>query len=446
MKTLFLECNMGAAGDMLMASLSELLPDPEGFLDELKALHLPNVDILREYAFSAGIRGARMHVTIHGEEEESRDVRQDDAGLKPEHHHHHHDNPVSEHEHHHHHDNPISEHEHHHHYDDPETKKDDDENTCHNHAHHHHHTSMTEIKRIIEALPVSSKVKDDVLAVYGIIAEAESEAHGCPVDEIHFHEVGALDALTDITGVSLLMEKIGAEKIICGPINLGSGMVRCAHGVLPVPTPATAAILKGIPCYGTTIQGELCTPTGAALLKHFASSFGSMPLMTTEKIGVGLGTKQFHAANILRSFLGETKMAMSTVEELSCNLDDCTGEEIGFAFDTLMANGALDVFLTPVQMKKSRPGTLLTVIAKAEDAEKLASLMLRHTTTLGVRRKTCSRTCMHRFIETKETCYGPVRFKMAQNDGVTHSKAEYEDIARIALEQGLTLRDVLKTL
>ncbi|MDD2555208.1 MAG: nickel pincer cofactor biosynthesis protein LarC [Syntrophaceticus sp.] len=404
MKVLYLECNMGAAGDMLMASLSELLPEPQKFVDDLKALNIPEVEISREYSFSAGIRGARMHVFIRGEEEMSEDVLQSGTSCTGHDHDHGHD-----------------------------------------HKHDHHHTSMTDIRRIIKGLPVSEKVKIDVQAVYNLIAEAESEAHGCPVEEIHLHEVGALDALVDITGVCMLMEKIGVNKILCSPINVGSGMVNCAHGVLPVPTPATAAILRGVPCY-SAFQGELCTPTGAALLKYFVSSFGHMPVMTTEKIGIGLGTKEFPAANILRSFLGETDMPMMTVEELSCNLDDCTGEELGFACELLMKSGALDVFMTPIQMKKFRPGTLLTVLSRSEDAEKLTELMLRHTTTLGVRRKTCARTCIHRSIETRETRFGPVRFKISKSSGIARCKAEYEDVARIALEQGISIRDVIKEL
>ena len=404
MKVLFLECNMGAAGDMLMASLSELLPEPEKFVEDLRALNLPQVEISRGYASSAGIRGARMHVFIRGEEEISEDVLQSGASF---------------------------------------TGHDHDHN--HDHKHGHHHTSITDIRRIIKGLSVSEKVKNDVLEVYKLIAEAESEAHGCPVEEIHLHEVGALDALVDITGVCMLMEKIGANKIICSPINVGSGMVNCAHGILPVPTPATAAILRGVPCYGT-FQGELCTPTGAALLKYFASSFGQMPLMATEKIGIGLGTKEFPAANILRAFLGEANIPVMTVEELSCNLDDCTGEEIGFAAKLLMKSGALDVFITPIQMKKFRPGTLLTVISRPEDAEKLTKLMLRHTTTLGVRRKTCARSCIQRSIETKETRFGPVQVKISKTSGIVRRKAEYEDIARIALEQGISIRDVIKEL
>jgi len=402
MKVLYLECNMGAAGDMLMAALSELLPEPEKFVEDLKALNLPGVEISRDYSSSAGIRGARMHVFIHGEEEKSEDVLQSSACC---------------------------------------IWQDHNDNLAYKSD--HHHTSITDIQRVVKDLPVSDRVKRDVLAVYKLITEAESQVHGCPVEEIHLHEIGTIDALVDITGVCMLMEKIGADKIFCSPINVGSGMVKCAHGILPVPTPATAEILRGVPCYGN-FEGELCTPTGAALLKHFVSSFGHMPLMTTEKIGIGLGTKEYPAANVLRAFLGKTDMPMMTVEELSCNLDDCTGEELGFAAELLMENGALDVFMTPIQMKKFRPGVLLTVICRPEDAEKLTNLMLRHTTTLGVRRKTCTRTCIHRSIETRDTPFGPVRVKISKGNEIERCKAEYEDVARIAREHGIPIRDVIK--
>lgn len=306
---------------------------------------------------------------------------------------------------------------------------------------------MAHIRSIVEGLPIKEKVKKDVLAVYQLIAEAESAVHGVSVEEIHFHEVGTMDAVADVTGVCLLMDQIGADRIVCSPVHVGSGMVRCAHGVLPVPAPATALILQGIPCYGGSIQGELCTPTGAALVKHFAAEFGPMPVMATEKIGIGLGSKEFPAANMLRAFLGEaTAEEESGVEELSCNLDDCTGEEIGFAMEALFDAGALDVFTTPIQMKKSRPGVLLTVICRSADAPAMTELLLRHTTTLGVRRKHCTRTTMERRIETRDTKFGPVRFKYAQGGGTSHCKAEFEDVARIAREHGMTYREVLEQL
>lgn len=421
MKTLYLECNMGASGDMLLAALSELLPEPEKFAEEMNALRLPGVAVRREYRTSAGIRGAHMRVFVHGEEEESCDLSPE---KQTEHHHH-------------------GEDVHHHHDDDHHHPHGGEEQHHHDHGGaHHHHTTVSDVEAIIAALAVSERVKADAKAVYGLIAEAESAGHGQSVEQIHFHEVGTLDAIADVVGVCMLMEKIGAGQIVCSPIHVGCGMVHCAHGVLPVPAPATAYLLRGVPIYGGSIRGELCTPTGAALLKYFSSAFGPMPPMIAEKIGIGLGSKEFPAANMLRAFLGEGCEEKKTVEELSCNLDDCTGEELGFAIETLMQQGALDVFATAIQMKKSRPGILLTVISKTEDAERLTELMLRHTTTLGVRRKTCGRTSLHRRVETRQTPLGPVRVKVAEGHGVRREKAEFEDLAALARGQDLSLREV----
>ena len=305
---------------------------------------------------------------------------------------------------------------------------------------------MIDVKEIVSNMPVSSKVKGDVLGVYGLIAEAESKAHGKPVSEIHFHEVGNMDAIADVTAVCLLMEMIGAEKIICSPVHVGAGNVRCAHGVLPVPTPATAHILQGVPMYGGRIKGELCTPTGAALLKYFVHGFGDMPAMVTEKIGIGAGNKEFEAANIIRVFLGEEKEKESSIVELNCNLDDATGEEIGYTLNLLMDEGALDAFTIPIQMKKSRPGFMLVVMSKEEDAERLTNILLKHTTTLGVRRKVCERTTMNRNVETVETKYGVVRVKTASLGDITKTKPEYEDVIKIAEETGKSYRDIVKEL
>ena len=455
MKVLYLQCAMGAAGDMLTAALSELLPAPDAIVARMNGLGLPGVKVEREYKTSAGVRGAHMHVYIHGEEEEScdvpgGDVHRTDAGHAHPHDHVHDHEHEHEHEHKHEHEHEH-EHEHHHDYDQPHDHDhghdhDHHHDHDHGHGHHHHHSSMADIRAMVAAMPVKDKVKEDVLAVYQIIAEAESTVHGASVDEIHFHEVGTMDAVADVTAVCLLLDEIGADRIVCSPVHVGSGMVRCAHGVLPVPAPATALILQGIPCYSGSIEGELCTPTGAALLKHFADSFGPMPTMRVEKIGTGLGTKEFPAANMLRAFLGETETEEEGIEQLSCNLDDCTGEEIGYAFEQLLAAGALDVFTTPIQMKKSRPATLLTVLCRTADAPALTELLLRHTTTLGVRRQHCARTALARRIETRETKFGPVRFKIAEGGGVTRCKPEFEDVARIAREHDLTYREVLAQL
>lgn len=402
MRTLYIECNMGAAGDMLTAALSELIPDVDAFMEKLKSLDIPGVIYERDYKLSCGIRGSHMHVYVNGEEEVIEDV----------HEHHHHD------EHHH-------EHEHH---------------------HGHHHTSMADVDHIVNKLDVSDKVKKDILGIYNLIAEAESHAHGKPVSEIHFHEVGNMDAIADITAVCLLMELIGADRIVCSPVHVGSGNVRCAHGVLPVPTPATAHILQGVPMYGGRIKGELCTPTGAAILKYFADEFGDMPSMITEKIGIGSGNKEFEAANIVRVFVGESEEKKPAIVELNCNLDDATGEELGFTLNLLMDEGALDAFIVPIQMKKSRPGYMIVVMAKEEDSDRITNLLLKHTTTLGVRKKICERTVMNREVSEIETSYGTVRVKNAWLGDIHKSKPEYEDVARIALNTGKSYREIVKEL
>ena len=309
MKTLYIDCQMGAAGDMLTGALLELLPDPAAFVGKLNAAGIPDVHFEAEKASRGGITGTHMRVAVHGEEE---------------HEHHSHDH---EHEH---------EHEH----------------------EHHHHSGMHEIGHIVEHLDVPEDVKKDVLAVYGLIAGAEARVHGRPVDRVHFHEVGALDAVADVTAVCLLLREIGADRIVASPVHVGSGTVRCAHGLLPVPAPATALLLQGCPIYGGEVQGELCTPTGAALLKHFVSEFGPMPPMTPEAVGYGLGTKDFpDRANCVRAMLGTTRdMPADVALELSCNVDDMSAEEIGFAMERLFEGGAREVYTLPAGMKNPRPG------------------------------------------------------------------------------------------
>ena len=305
---------------------------------------------------------------------------------------------------------------------------------------------MADIRTIVAGLDVSEKVRQDVLAVYQLIAEAESHAHNCPVEEIHFHEVGNMDAIADITGVCLLMEMIGADEVLCSPVHVGSGHVHCAHGILPVPAPATAWLLRGIPSYSGSINGELCTPTGAALLRHFVTQFVPMPVMTTEKIGYGIGRKVFPAANCVRAFLGETENAGDRIVELSCNLDDITGEDIGFASEQLLASGALDVFTTPIQMKKNRPGLLLHCLCRPQDAEKMAQLIFTHTTTIGIRRTEYNRYTLTRREETLDSPYGPIRTKISEGYGVHRCKAEYEDLAAAAKKAGVSIQQVRDSL
>lgn len=396
MKTLYLDCGMGAAGDMLAAALLELLPDPGAFVAELNALGFPGVHIRTEPAVKCGITGTHFAVTVHGQEE----------GHGQHHHHHHH-------------------HEHE-----------------HKHAHEHHHSGLHEIEHIVRGhLALPERVKRDVLAVYRQLAEAESHAHGVPVSDIHFHEVGTMDAIADITAVCLLMDRLAPGEVIASPVHTGSGQVRCAHGILLVPAPATAYLLRDVPIYGGTVQGELCTPTGAALLKHFVTRFGDMPVMRVSAIGYGCGKKDFEAANCVRALLGETENAAGSVLNLSCNLDDMTAEAVSFAMERLFDAGALEVYTLSAGMKKSRSGLLLRVICRPQDRETIVQTIFRHTSTIGIRESVNRRYVLEREIQTVDTAYGPVRKKISQGFGVTRTKYEYEDLARIAREQNLSLKE-----
>ncbi len=301
-KTLYLDCSMGAAGDMLTAALLELLTEEQQveFVEKMNNLGIPGVEVQKSTVSKCGINGTHVKVLVNGEEEGELML-----------HHHHHDEHEHSHEHSHEHT-----HEHEHEHEHEHTHEHDHEHSHehhhdhehdHGHAHTHSHHGMADIEHIVmHHLDIPENVKHDIMAVYGEIAEAESVAHGKPIDEIHFHEVGTMDAVADITAVCLLIDMIKPEKIIASPVHVGSGTVRCAHGILPVPAPATAYILRGVPIYGGKIKSELCTPTGAALLKHFVSSFGDMPIISLEKIGYGMGYKDFPQANCVRAFLGET--------------------------------------------------------------------------------------------------------------------------------------------
>lgn len=400
MRILYLDCSMGAAGDMLMAALYELLEDKQAFLDMMRSLGLPGIEISAEPAVKCGITGTHMKVLVHGSEE-----------LDALHDH-------------------LHEHAHEH---------------SHDHE-HHHHTGLHEIEHLLSHLDLPQTVRDDALAVYHRIAEAESKVHGRPVDQIHFHEVGTLDALADVVGVCLLMHLLAPEKVYASSVHVGCGQIKCAHGILPVPAPATALLLAGVPIYGGAIQGELCTPTGAALLTHFVTKFGELPAMRLLKSGYGMGTKDFPAANCVRAMLGEQDAPTEEILELSCNLDDCTGEAIGFAMERLLDAGALDVYWTSVGMKKNRPGILLTCMCRPLDREKMVELLFRHTTTLGVRESAFRRYTLSRESKTIQTPDGDIRVKVSTGYGVVREKPEFDDLAKIARETGKSLSELQKNI
>lgn len=397
MKTLYLECAMGAAGDMLMGALYELYPEKEKFLADMNAL-LPGVSLEAEPVRRQGVAGTHMRVVIHGQEEG---------------HEHHHD------------------HDHHHH-----------------HEHHHEHRSLADIQAMIDGFSLPEPVREKAKEVYALIARAESAAHGVEVGEVHFHEVGALDAVIDVTGVCRLMDLLAPDAVCASPVAVGSGTVHTAHGLLPVPAPATARLLTGVPVTAGDIEAELCTPTGAALLRTFAGSFGPMPEGTVLDCGHGCGTKDFPRANCLRAFLlntaGTAEGPNDAVTELKANIDDMTGEALGYAMDRLLEAGALDVSYAPVYMKKDRPGVVLTCLCRPGDADRLAREMLRHTSTFGVRRTDCPRYAMAVSSETAETPYGPIPRKTGAGYGLTKSKPEYEAAAKAAREQDVPLAEVLR--
>ncbi|MDR0999788.1 MAG: nickel pincer cofactor biosynthesis protein LarC [Clostridiales bacterium] len=454
MKTLYLECGMGAAGDMLMAALYELLDDKEFFIKKMDDLNLAKVRPIATE--KCGVVGTRMSITFDGVEEQPDGIHEHIHNLNNEHHH--------EHNHEHHDNDHHHEHDHEHNYEHHDNGHHHEHDHEHNRDHHdndHHHSDLNSITHIIRDLDVSENVRQNALAVYNLIAEAESLAHGKPITDVHFHEVGTKDAVADIVGVSLLMELLASDKIIASPICTGSGFVRSAHGVLPVPAPATAFILRGVPIFAGDISSELCTPTGAALLKHFVLEYKSMPAMSVDRIGYGMGKKDFHKANCVRAFAGQGMEvtppataaqsysanafgnASDRIDELSCNLDDMTGEAIGYAVGILLSSGALDVYTTPIMMKKNRPAIVLTVLSPTDKTAELSKLMMKHTTTFGVRARTLDRYILNREIHTVSTQYGDVRVKCGEGHGARKHKIEYDDAAKAAKAYGIDLMTVI---
>ena len=386
MRTLYIDCGMGAAGDMLTAALLALYKDQERFLREINTALDGRAVVSAAPDVKCGVQGLHVTVSINGDEEGEE---------------------------------------------------------LH---HHHHHTSIGQIRDFLKAAPVSEKVRSDAIAVFDRIAAAEAAVHGGEMENIHFHEVGSIDAVADVLGVCLLMEKLAPEQVLASPVNVGGGTVKCAHGVLPVPAPATEILMRDIPYYEGEIKSELCTPTGAALLGHFVGRFGPMPPLRVSACGYGTGKKDFGRLNAVRALLGETENEAESLVELACNVDDMTGEELGFAMEQLFAAGALDVWTAPIGMKKSRPAVLLTCLCTEEKREALLRVLFRNTATLGVRETRCLRHTLERSISTAAGPYGEVRVKTARGYGVERSKAEFEDLARLAREHGVSLREVRESI
>lgn len=385
MKTLFLECNMGAAGDMLMAALWELTEDKETALECIHSIGLPHTSISFDNTVTCGISCTKVHVVIAGEEE------------------------------------------------------------SHNYTHNasHHHFTLSNVYEIIDCLNISDNVKEKSKSVYNTIAAAESKVHNTDVSMVHFHELGMLDAIADVVVCCFLIEGLNADKIVVSPINVGSGTVRCAHGLVPVPAPATAQILIGIPYYKSNISGELCTPTGAAILKTFANDFSDMPEMTVKSIGYGAGSKEFEQANCIRAFFGETENNSSDeVIELVCNVDDMTAEELSFACEKLFSSDALDVYTQPVYMKKGRLGTIITVLCREENKKNIIKCIFKYTATIGIREHICKRYVLDRKEELIKSPLGEIRAKCSSGFGVEKIKYEFDDLKRIADEKKMSVFEV----
>ncbi len=341
------------------------------------------------------------------------------------------------------------EHSHHHHHDAHEHPL--EESGRHHHDEHAHGRHLSEIKKIISAAPISETAKQRALAIFQSLGEAEAKIHNMPIEKIHFHEVGAVDAIVDIVCAAVGSDALGVDEWVCSPVNVGGGTVQAAHGRLPVPAPATVELLKDIPIYSSGIDKELTTPTGAAIVKTLVSRFGTVPAYRIEKSGYGAGTRDFPShANVLRLTVGEsTAITQATGNEmvsvLEANIDDLNPQVFGYVMDKLLEAGALDVFGTPVQMKKNRPGMLLTVLTRTEDAQRIAKIVFAETTTLGIRMREERRAVLIRRSEVVRTPWGEVRMKIGNLNGtVTNYAPEYEDCRRIASVHGVPLKSVMQ--
>lgn len=419
MKTVYLECKMGASGDMLLGALLDLIPDKDRWIQKFNQIGIPHMQAQWKTDARCGISGTHVSIYINGQEEHSEDLP---GTPEPPHR------------------EPHSQHSHEHHEDGvhPQEKA--------HHYHPHTHSTLKSVHHIIDSLDIPENVRQKAKKIYQTLANAEAAVHGHPVEKIHFHEVGELDAIADIVGTCMLLDELAPDRILASPIHVGSGQVHCAHGILPVPAPATARLLQGIPFYSGTISGELCTPTGAALLRSFVEEFTDHPVIQYDRLGCGLGTKELPAANILRAFWQDHSSSLhhssQTIAELRCSLDDMSAEAIGYAQEILLNAGALDVFTAPIQMKKNRPGTLLCVSCRPEQTEEMAKLILTHTTTAGVRKLLYDRYTLDYYFTEKQTPYGKIRLKHYKGYGIEKIKPEYQDVAEAAAKAQISYETV----
>jgi len=430
MKVLYLDIFSGISGDMFVGALLDLGVDAHKFEHELEKLNVNGYHLHVKRGEKSGIAGTKF------------DVHLADHGHDHEHHHH------AGHDHHHHHDDDDHGHSHAH-------------SREHSHEHEHDHDenrTFTEIKKLISQSPLSDWVKKKSIAVFQRIADAEGKIHGKPPEQVHFHEVGAVDSIVDIVGASIALEMLGKPRILAAPVVEGFGWIDCAHGRFPIPAPATLAILgaRNVAVTQCDEPHELVTPTGAALLAEFVENFGPMHGLIAEKIGFGLGTRTNKTRpNVLRAILGSSNSELrhpnseshdwesDTISVLETNLDDISAEILGNFVERALAAGALDVFHTPVQMKKNRPGVLLTVLCAQSDADKFSEMMLRETSAFGVRRHPAERRKLRREFTTVKTPFGEVTVKIGKLDGkIVQAAPEFESCRKVAEAAKVSVKEV----
>jgi pyridinium-3,5-bisthiocarboxylic acid mononucleotide nickel chelatase len=427
MRIAYLECFSGISGDMFLGALvdagvsARLLEETVAALGVGAKLEISRVE-------RSGISATKVDVYVDGEKDLPREE-------------------YWERQHEHEHSQAQSRHSHSH----PGESSRAGAPAPHSHS-HEHGRGLSEIREIISAASISGGAKKTAIAIFEVLGRAEAKIHNTSIESVHFHEVGAVDAMVDIVCTAVGAEELGVDEIICSPLNVGGGMVKCAHGTFPVPAPATVELLADAPVYSSGIQAELVTPTGAAIVKTLASRFAAFPEMKIEKSGYGAGSRDFPGhPNVVRLTVGEaaatalgTKTAVETITVLEANLDDLNPQVFGYVMDRLLEEGALDAFGMPVQMKKNRPGMLLTVLCKPEDSSKLTHLIFTETTTLGVRRRDEMRQTLARRWQNVGTQWGEVRIKIASMNGtVTNYAPEYEDCRRIAAEHHVPLKTVM---
>lgn len=434
MRIAFLDCFSGVSGDMFLGALVDAGVSPQLLERTVTALNIgARLEISR--VDRSGITATKVDVYAHGEKDLPREVYWEQQGKKS--HHHGHDHHHHEHRH-----EPANLREHN--FAPPAEPRTGVS------APHEHGRGLKEIREIIRKAAISETAKQTAITIFEALGAAEAKIHNSEIEKIHFHEVGAVDAMVDIVCAAVGSEALGVDEIICSPLNVGGGTVKCAHGVFPVPAPATVELLKGTPVYSSGVEAELVTPTGAAIVTTLAKRFAPFPAMKIDKVGYGAGSRDFPGyANVVRLTIGEAQPELATTQEtitvLEANLDDLNPQVFGYVMDRLLEEGALDVFGLPVQMKKSRPGMLLTVLCRPEDVSRLTRLIFAETTTLGVRRRDEQRQALARKWVNVTTHWGDVRMKIASMNGsIANYAPEYEDCRRIAEEYHIPLKTVIQ--